>query len=133
VRVGARAQDVEIAAADPIKDPNVAYTLHFYAGTHKQKLRDKATQALNAGAALFVTEWGTCDASGDGPIDDASVKAWMDFIRANQLSHCNWSVNDKQETSALVRSSASSKGGWTDADLTPSGRYVRALARDWHK
>jgi endoglucanase len=124
-------QDVDIAAADPIKDPNVAYTLHFYAGTHKQQLRNKATQALAAGAALFVTEWGTCDASGDGPIDEASVRAWMDFIRANQLSHCNWAVYDKKETAALVLPRAKSKGGWTDADLSPSGRYVRELVRTW--
>jgi aryl-phospho-beta-D-glucosidase BglC (GH1 family) len=124
-------QDVDIAAADPIKDPNVAYTLHFYAGTHKQELRAKAAKALAAGAALFVTEWGTCNASGDGPIDDASVRAWMDFIRANQLSHCNWAVYDKRETAALVLPRAKSTGGWTDADLTPSGRYVRELVRKW--
>ena len=126
-------QDVDIAAADPIKDANVAYTLHFYAGTHKQELRAKATKALNAGAALFVTEWGTCDASGDGPIDDASVRAWMDFLRANQLSHCNWAVYDKKETAALVLPRAKSKGSWTDADLSPSGKYVRELLRDWSK
>lgn len=126
-------QDVDIAAADPIKDANVAYTLHFYAGTHKQELRDKAAKALAAGAALFVTEWGTCEASGNGPIDDASVKAWMDFIRANQLSHCNWAVYDKKETAALVLPRASSKGGWKDKDLSPSGKYVRELLRSWDK
>jgi endoglucanase len=126
-------QDVDVAAADPIKDANVAYTLHFYAGTHKEKLRAKAQKALDAGAALFVTEWGTCDASGDGPIDDASVRAWMDFLRANQLSHCNWAVYDKKETAALVLPRAKSKGGWTDADLSPSGKYVRELVRDWSK
>ena len=125
-------QDVDVAAADPIKDPNVAYTLHFYAGTHKQELRAKATKALAAGAALFVTEWGTCDASGDGPIDAASVRAWMDFIRAHQLSHCNWAVYDKKETAALVLPSAKSKGDWQDKDLSPSGRYVRDLIRSWN-
>jgi len=125
-------QDVDIAAADPIQDPNVAYTLHFYAGSHKQKLRDKAAKALAAGAALFVTEWGTCDASGDGPIDDASVRVWMDFIRANQLSHCNWAVYDKRETAALLLRRASAKGRWTEKDLSPSGKYVRDLVRNWN-
>lgn len=124
-------QDVDVAAADPIKDPNVAYTLHFYAATHKEKLRAKAQRALDAGAALFVTEWGTCEASGDGPIDEASVREWMKFIRANQLSHCNWAIYDKPETAALLLPQAGSRGGWTDADLSPSGRYVRALVRDW--
>ena len=124
-------QDVEIAAADPVKDPNVAYTLHFYAGTHKQKLRDKAVQAMDLGATLFVTEWGTCEASGDGPIDKESVEAWLQFLREHQISHCNWAIYDKKETAAIVTRSAASQGGWTAADLTPSGRYVRELVRNW--
>lgn len=49
-------QDVDIAAADPLADANLAYTLHFYAGTHRQELRDKASRAMALGAALFVTE-----------------------------------------------------------------------------
>jgi len=124
-------QDVDVAAADPIKDPNVAYSLHFYAGTHKQKLRDKAAKALQLGAPLFITEWGTCPASGDGPIDEASVREWLAFIRENQLSFCNWAVYDKKETAALVLPGASAKGNWTDADLTASGKYVRELVRNW--
>ena len=126
-------QDVDIAAADPVKDGNVAYTLHFYAGTHKQKLRDKAVKAMELGATLFVTEWGTCEASGDGPVDTASVETWMQFLREHQISHCNWAIYDKRETAAIVQRSASSLGGWADADLTPSGRYVRELVRNWNK
>jgi endoglucanase len=124
-------QDVDLAAADPVQDANVAYTLHFYAGSHKQKLRDKATKAMDLGAALFVTEWGTCAASGDGPVDRESVAAWMQFMREHGLSHCNWAVYDKKETAAIVLPRASSQGGWTGADLTPSGRYVRELVRNW--
>jgi endoglucanase len=124
-------QDVDVAAADPIQDTNLAYTLHFYAGSHKQRLRDKAAKAIDLGAALFVTEWGTCAASGDGPVDRESVEAWMQFMRQHGLSHCNWAVYDKKETAAIVLPRASSTGGWTDADLTPSGRYARELVRNW--
>lgn len=124
-------QDVDIAAADPIKDPNVAYVLHFYAGTHKQELRAKALKALNLGAPLFVTEWGTCDASGDGPIDELSVREWMAFMREHQLSHCNWAIYDKRETAAIVRRGASSTGNWRETDLSPSGKFARTLIRSW--
>ncbi|HTL67499.1 MAG TPA: glycoside hydrolase family 5 protein [Lacunisphaera sp.] len=124
-------QDVEVAAADPIKDPNLAYALHFYAATHKQELRDKAARALDRGAPLFVTEWGSCRADGAGRIDEASTRAWMDFIRERQLSHCTWGVYDKAETAALVRRSAPSRGGWSEADLSPSGRLARAIIRHW--
>jgi endoglucanase len=124
-------QNVDVAAADPIKDANVAYALHFYAGTHKQSLRTRATKALGLGAALFVTEWGTCDASGDGAVNEKSVGEWLAFLRENQLSHCNWAVYDKKETAAIVRRSASSKGHWLDGDLSPSGKFVRGLVRAW--
>lgn len=126
-------QRVDVAAADPIKDPNVAYVLHFYAGTHKADLRAKAERALALGAALFVTEWGTCNADGKGPVDEASVREWMDFMRRHQLSHCNWAVYDKPETAAIVRPSAGAEGGWKDTDLTPSGLYVRDLVRGWNR
>lgn len=125
------AQDVDVAAADPVKDANVAYSLHFYAGTHKQTLRNKAVKAMELGAALFVTEWGTCNADGNGPIDDDSVRQWMAFMREYQLSHCNWSVSDKKETASILMPGASTKGGWKDTDLTASGRYVRELIRNW--
>src|SRR5690606_41644798 len=39
-------QDVDVASNDPITGySNIAYTLHFYAGTHGQFLRDKASTA----------------------------------------------------------------------------------------
>lgn len=124
-------QRVDLAAADPIKDSNVAYSLHFYAGTHKADLRAKAERALGLGAALFVTEWGTCNADGKGPVDEASVREWLDFLRRHQLSHCNWAVYDKAETAAIIRPGAPAKGGWKDTHLTPSGRYVREIVRSW--
>ncbi|HVT72345.1 MAG TPA: glycoside hydrolase family 5 protein [Lacunisphaera sp.] len=124
-------QDVEVAAADPVRAANVAYALHFYAATHKQELRDKAVRALNLGAPLFVTEWGSGRADGAGQIDEGSTRAWMDFIRERKLSHCTWGVYDKAETAALVRRSAASRGGWSDADLSPSGRLARTIIRAW--
>ena len=124
-------QDVDIAAADPVKDANVAYVLHFYAGTHKASLRAKAVKALNLGAPLFVTEWGTCDASGKGPINQQSVEEWFAFMREHQLSHCNWAIYDKKETAAIVLPSATAKGHWQEEELSPSGKYARSLIRDW--
>jgi endoglucanase len=124
-------QNVDVAAADPLRDANVAYALHFYAGTHKQALRDRATKALDLGAALFVTEWGTCRADGAGAVDAASVREWMAFIREHQLSHCNWAVYDKPETAAILHRTASAQGHWRDEDLSPSGKFARDLVRGW--
>jgi cellulose 1,4-beta-cellobiosidase len=120
-------QDVDVAALDPIADANTAYTLHFYAGTHGQSLRDKANTAMSRGVAVFVTEWGTVDASGNGgfnPTESASWTAWMD---SNQVSSANWSLNDKAESaSALVSGGgASATGPWPDGQLTQSGLWVK--------
>ncbi len=119
-------QDVDTAALDPVKtDRNVAYTLHFYAATHRQSLRDKAVFAMKLGAAVFVTEWGTCDASGDRNFDPAESKRWTDFLDANSISSLNWSLNDKSETASALAPGAPT-AGWTDAHLTDSGRWVKA-------
>ncbi|RZJ46890.1 MAG: glycoside hydrolase family 5 protein [Brevundimonas sp.] len=123
-------QDVEVAAADPLPFSNVAYTLHFYAGTHRQALRDKALLAMQRGAALFVTEWGSTEASGDGPVDEAETRLWWAFMEEHGISHANWSLNDKDETSAALRPGASGHGHWREDQLTPSGRLVRDRLRE---
>ena len=129
--VGTRkwSQRVDEAAADPIADPNVAYTLHFYAGTHKADLRAIAQKALDAGVALMVTEWGTMDSTGDGKIDHASVSEWMTFMKANHLSHASWAVSNKAETSSIVQPHVTKVSGWTADELTPNGRLLRTLLR----
>ncbi|KCZ93343.1 glycoside hydrolase family 5 protein [Hyphomonas johnsonii] len=125
-------QDVDKAAADPLVGAgNVAYALHFYAGSHKAALREKAQAALDAGIALFVTEWGGVNYDGDGAVDTASVLEWMDFIRENQLSHANWAVSDKEEGASLFKPGTRPTGPWRDRDLTESGRLVRNLLATW--
>ena len=122
-------QDVDKAARDPLKFSNVAYTLHFYAGTHRQSLRNKALSALTNGVAIFVTEWGNSPASGNGKIDLEEARRWLDFTDQNQLSWCNWSVADLAESSAALRPGADFNGGWTTNNISPSGMFVREELR----
>jgi endoglucanase len=120
-------QRVDQAAADPVRGTNVAYTLHFYASTHKQELRERAKVALEKGVALFVTEWGTSEASGNGRLDAEERKRWLDFMEEHRLSSCNWSVIDKRESSAALMPGAPATGGWTAEQLSPSGKVVREM------
>jgi endoglucanase len=124
-------QNVDQAANDPIADTNIAYALHFYAATHKQWLRDKASYALNKNVALVFTEWGTCESSGNGVIDQTSVNQWMDFCRVNKITHLNWALNDKDETASILPSGVSVTGGWPENDLTASGKIVREILSYW--
>jgi endoglucanase len=121
-------QDVDVAAGNRITgQADVAYTLHFYAATHKQALRDKAQKALDAGLPLFVTEWGTCEASGNGSVDQAETKTWLDFLAKNHIGWANWSLNNKAETCSALTPGAGTTGPWTGSALTVSGTLVKSL------
>jgi endoglucanase len=122
-------QRVDEASKDPLKFENIAYSLHFYATTHKQWLRDTAQTALNNGVALMVTEYGTTEASGNGKIDYDETRKWWQFLDANHISWCNWSVADKDEASAALKPGASERGGWPDSSITASGLFVREELR----
>ncbi len=126
-------QEVEQAADDPIQGyQNIAYTLHFYAGTHKQWLRDRAERAMNKGIALVVTEWGTVNASGDGAVDVAETNAWVDWMKQYQLTHLNWSLHDKNEGASILRPGVISEGNWGQSELTESGQFVRDIVLDYN-
>jgi len=122
-------QSVDEASREMLAFKNVAYTLHFYAATHKGWLRDKAQAALTAGAALFVSEWGTCEASGDGHLDLAETQAWLDFLEEHSISDAAWAINDKDEACSALLPGASAGGNWSEANLTESGRFHRASLR----
>ncbi len=124
-------QDVHDAASDPIKGKNIAYALHFYAGTHKKWLRDRADQAMKSGIALFVTEWGTVSASGDGAVDKASTNEWVKWMKARNVSHCNWALNDKAEGASALNSGASTSGAWSKSNYTASGAFVKDIIGSW--
>lgn len=126
-------QDVDIAAKNPITDfNNIAYTLHFYAGTHTEDLRTKAQKALDAGLALFVSEWGTVAADGDGEIDYKETEKWLAFMKKNKLSHCSWALSQLDESSAMFKAGASITGKWSDDDLTDNGLYLKKIISQWH-
>ena len=124
-------QDVDSAALSPVTDTNVAYAYHFYTSEkwHKQGLRDKAIAALQNGAALFVTEYGISEASGAGKIDDEETGRWLSFVDSLKLSSCNWSIIDKDETSAALKPGADSTGSWSEHDLSESGKFIRNRIR----
>lgn len=127
-------QDVDAASYDPItSSTNIAYTLHFYAATHGASLRQKAQTAMNNGIALFVTEWGSVSASGNGSVDYAATDTWISFLETHDISHANWSLHDKNEGASVLIPGASSNGGWSASDLTASGTKVKSIVSNWQQ
>lgn len=117
-------QDVHLAAADPVMGTNLMYTLHFYAGTHGQWLRDRISQVQDQGLAVFVSEWGTSRADGSGGVFLEESQVWLDFLEQRGISWCNWSLCDKNETSAALKPETPAEGVWREEDLSESGKFV---------
>ena len=103
------------AARDGVTDSgnNTAYTMHFYAVDHciygtegwGDGDRDKcpgqsAEDAIKAGSAVFVSEWGTGDKSGGGYPDATKNQNWQEFINKYKLSWANWSASHISEGTA---------------------------------
>eukprot|EP00931_Biecheleriopsis_adriatica_P015091 TRINITY_DN11739_c0_g1_i1.p1 TRINITY_DN11739_c0_g1~~TRINITY_DN11739_c0_g1_i1.p1 ORF type:complete len:411 (-),score=39.43 TRINITY_DN11739_c0_g1_i1:9-1241(-) len=125
-------QCVDEAVHAPLGDHNVAYALHFYAGTHGGFLRQRAERAISAGLCLFVSEWGAVNANGDGAVHQESVNEWMDFLREHQLSHAAWSVSNKAEGASFLKPHISATPSeWTDDCFTESGCTIRTILQEW--
>ncbi|MDA3817574.1 MAG: glycoside hydrolase family 5 protein [Prolixibacteraceae bacterium] len=125
-------QQVDEAALNPIDDDNVAYTLHFYAGTHDEELMQVANNAIKKGLCIFVTEYGTTNANGGGPVFKEETKKWYNWMDKHQISHCNWSIADKNESSAALVEGASANGSWKEDEIKTSGKFVREELRKKH-
>jgi len=125
-------QDVDIAALNPLEGNNIMYALHFYAGTHGKELRDKAAIAIERGLPLFVTECGTSQATGAGGVYEKEFLQWLSFLKKHQISWVNWSMTNKGEDSGILVYNADrfGRGGWTDQDLSQSGKFIRKIMRN---
>ena len=122
-------QDVDQAAADPIKGDNIMYALHFYAATHKTDLRNKMTAAINKGLPVFVTEYGICDASGNGAIDKKEADRWVQTMDEYGVSYIAWNLSNKQESSSIIKSSCSKVSGFKKSDLSDEGKWLYSMLR----
>jgi endoglucanase len=123
-------QDINLVADAPLANvSNLMYTVHFYAGTHKQSLRDRCDAALSKGIPIFISESAGMEASGDGPINDEEWQRWIDWCELHKISWITWSVSDKDETCSVLNTSASSNGNWQNTDLKESGIKVRDKLR----
>jgi endoglucanase len=125
-------QDIHLVADNPVQGyTNLMYTVHFYADTHGQDLRDRSDYALRKGIPIFVSESAGMSASGDGPINYAEWQKWIDWMNKNKISMVMWSISDKDESCSMLKTSAGSEGSWKDADLKESGIKTRELIRSY--
>ncbi len=115
------------AVRNPIKHDNIMYTMHFYAGTHKEDLRREYSMAVEAGLPVFVSECGLSEASGSENIDYESAASWFSLLEEKNTSFCVWSLSNKNESSAMFSPFYDPAKGFTDIDLTGCGQWVSKL------
>jgi endoglucanase len=140
---------VDIAASDPPEDPldNFAFTFHFYADIHRvdatrwfsprKPFGQAVLDALDAGFPVFVSEWGTNDATTASPPNFAEADKWHAFLDEHKISSCAWGVTAGDDNvldfwpmagSPLLSASTADIANWTNPRwMTPHGRYIYRL------
>ena len=126
-------RNIESIAANPIKGGNIAYAVHFSAGTDGEDLQTKIFNAKKAGVCVVATEWKTTDSSGVSAANPESTAKWLDFLEENKISWCNGFIggNNNSNANALLFGSERYSiedifaGHWPDGLISESGIIVR--------
>ena len=126
-------QGIGAAQKDPITGySNIGYVLHFYASDEGHAgLKTPLLRASCQKFPVFITEWGTSEADGNGAFNTSYINSWMAWIEGLGYSWANWSVYDKNETSSAI-SGGGSSGYWQESQLTQSGKYVRRMIQGFN-
>lgn len=121
-------QDVDVASESPITGyKNLMYALHFYANTHRDDLRNKMVTAIKNDLPVFVSEYGICDASGNGGVNIKEANKWVSLMDQYKVSYVAWNLSNKAESSAILKSSSSKTSSFTNKDLSESGKWLKSM------
>jgi len=101
---------------------NIMYVFHYYASEsshlgYQERLREFYCQNL----PLFITEWGTTPASGNGTINIDNNNSWMSLIEGAGISWANWSLSNAGESSAAL----------TTVDVNGSTKESGTIVKNW--
>lgn len=90
------------AADNPINFKNIAYSCHFYSGTHGSELREQIDYCIEKNIPIFVSECGLTNASGDGEVYFDKFSEWINYLNSKNISWIYWSFSNKDESSAIL-------------------------------
>lgn len=118
---GSTAQEI---LNNPLSFSNVMYTFHFYAKDHRDSYLSHLDWASDR-LPIFVTEFGTQEASGDGANDLTMSQRYMDLMRTKKISWANWNFSDDFRSGAVWTSGTCSGTNWTTSRLKEAGTFIR--------
>ncbi|WDE98334.1 glycoside hydrolase family 5 protein [Lentisphaera profundi] len=108
---------------------NVMYSVHFYTASHGDLYRKEFNYFVGK-IPLFITEWGSQEASGEGKNDWESTAAWHKILKQHKISWCNWNYSPGHRSSAVWNPNTGPQGPFTQKQLKESGRRIRALIQE---
>lgn len=129
-------QRVDEVAQKPLKDDgfeNIMYSIHFYAATHYDSIKNNFNKAIESQTPVFASEFGCCDASGNGAYDFSNADDWMKLFKENNISYACWSLCNKAESASCIKSSCSKTSNWTADDLTQTGLWLIKTSRSFEE
>ena len=127
---GTWSQDIDQVLGNRLSDKNCVYALHFYANTHRDWLRNRLQNCYKKGLPVLVSEFGTCDASGNGGYNSTESTKWLKLLDSLKVGYINWSACGKSETASAFKSGTNLKAIKSGtSQLTTSGKFIR----DWYR
>ncbi|MCR5388411.1 MAG: glycoside hydrolase family 5 protein [Lachnospiraceae bacterium] len=123
-------QEPDKALADPLPYKNILYSVHFYAATHHDDLYNRVKNCADSKLPMIISEFGVCDASGNGALDLTWAKKWLELCDKYGISYVNWNLSNKGESSSAIASSCAKTSGWKTSELTESGKWIRKWYRN---
>lgn len=89
-------------ANNPLNYNNIAYSCHFYAGSHEGVLQSEIDYCIEQNIPVFVSECGITNATGNGAIYADKYRAWINFLNERNISYIYWSFSNKDESSSIL-------------------------------
>ena len=127
---GTWSQDIDQVLGNRLSDANCVYALHFYANTHTDWLRNRLQNCYGQGLPVLVSEFGTCDASGNGGYNSTESTKWLNLLDSLNVGYINWSACGKSETASAFKQGTNLKAIKSGtSQLTASGKFIR----DWYR
>ncbi|GIF94592.1 cellulase family glycosylhydrolase [Catellatospora chokoriensis] len=120
---------VATITANPVTAGNLMYVFHFYAASHGNAYYNTFAQAVDT-LPMFVTEFGTQQATGDGPNDFTNAQRYLDLMAAKKVSWTNWNFSDDFRSGAVFTTGTCATGQFSGTTrLKPAGAWIRDRIR----
>ncbi|HEX6346935.1 cellulase family glycosylhydrolase [Umezawaea sp.] len=114
---------------NPINATNFMYTFHFYAASHGDEYFNALSRAADR-IPIFITEFGTQTASGDGTNNFTQSQKYLDFLASKKIGWTNWNFSDDFRSGAVFKTGTCAGNSFTGTGpLKPAGVWVRDRMR----